>query len=80
MKNIFFSILIACLCSGAAQAATQTGALERLKTYIEVVTIYPPGNESRGVEFFSRIFDAAGIAYEKAVPGKPPSLRISPEQ
>ena len=50
----------------------QTDALERLKSYIEVDTINPPGNETRGVAFFSKIFDEAGIAYETAesAPGR----------
>lgn len=56
----------------AAQAGAQPSALDRLKAYIEVDTTNPPGNEVRGVEFFSEIFDAAGIAYETAesAPGR----------
>ena len=47
-------------------------ALEYLQQYLRINTINPPGNESRGVEFFARIFDAEGIAYESAesAPGR----------
>jgi len=47
-------------------------ALEYLQQYLRVNTINPPGNESRGVEFFARIFEAEGIAYESAesAPGR----------
>ncbi len=50
----------------------QTPSLERLKTYVEIDTTNPPGNESRGVEFFAEIFSGAGIAYETAesAPGR----------
>jgi len=53
-------------------AAMQDQAVERLQEYIRVDTINPPGNETRGVEFFARIFDAAGIAYDTAesAPGR----------
>ncbi len=43
-----------------------------LQEYIRVDTRNPPGNESRGVEFFARLFNAAGIAYEsgESAPGR----------
>ena len=46
--------------------ALQDQAVERLRQYIRIDTINPPGNEIRGAEFFARIFDAEGIAYEIA--------------
>jgi acetylornithine deacetylase/succinyl-diaminopimelate desuccinylase-like protein len=53
-------------------AQAQTTALERLGTYIEIDTTNPPGNETRGVEFFAAIFEAAGIPYEtvESAPGR----------
>ena len=50
----------------------QAAAVERLQEYVRVDTINPPGNETRGAEFFARIFDQAGIAYEQAesAPGR----------
>ncbi len=51
---------------------SQNIGLERLMEYIEIDTINPPGNEVRGVFFFSKIFEEAGIAYETAesAPGR----------
>ena len=56
----------------SATLFAQSTPLERLKTYVEIDTTNPPGNESRGVAFFEAIFSAAGIAYETAesAPGR----------
>jgi len=53
-------------------ATRQDQALVLLQDYVRVDTINPPGNESRGVAFFARIFDAAGIPYEtvESAPGR----------
>jgi len=58
--------------SAADLTALQGQAVERLREYIRIDTINPPGNESRGVEFFARIFAAEGIAYDTAesAPGR----------
>ncbi len=60
--------------SGAAAelAELQDQAVDLVQQYIRVNTINPPGNESRAVEFFARIFEAEGIAYETAesAPGR----------
>lgn len=47
-------------------------AVERLSQYLQIDTINPPGNESRGVAFLAELLDAAGIAYETAesAPGR----------
>ena len=47
-------------------------AVERLSAYLQIDTINPPGNESRGVRYISSLLDAAGIAYETAesAPGR----------
>jgi len=47
-------------------------APQLLQEYIRVDTRNPPGNESRGVEFFAAIFNAAGIEYEsgESAPGR----------
>ena len=47
-------------------------APQLLSEYIQVNTQNPPGNETRGAEFFAAIFDAAGIEYETAesAPGR----------
>ncbi len=72
MKKIT-SISIAILLLGPAPSVNaQTDALERLQSYIEIDTTNPPGNETRAVAFFSRIFDEASIAYEtvESAPGR----------
>ena len=50
----------------------QDEAVQRVQEYLRVNTINPPGNESRAVEFFARIFEAEGIEYESAesAPGR----------
>jgi acetylornithine deacetylase/succinyl-diaminopimelate desuccinylase-like protein len=63
---------------GAAGAAGQNTAgrpadpVRRVQEYLRVNTVNPPGNESLGVEFFRRIFEAEGIRYETAesAPGR----------
>lgn len=47
-------------------------APQRLADYLQIDTINPPGNESRGVAFFAQHLDAAGIAYEtgESAPGR----------
>ncbi len=55
-----------------SSAYSQNVPLERLMEYLEIDTINPPGNESRGVTFFQRIFEEAGIDYEavESAPGR----------
>lgn len=43
-------------------------AVERLKEYLRIDTVNPPGNEIRGAEFFARVFDAEGVDYEIVEP------------
>ena len=72
MKKMTSVGIVILLLGPALSVYAQTDALERLKSYIEVDTTNPPGNETRGVAFFSRIFDEAGISYETAesAPGR----------
>ncbi|MHC4398359.1 MAG: M20/M25/M40 family metallo-hydrolase [Planctomycetota bacterium] len=53
-------------------AALEAEAVQRLQKYLRIDTVNPPGNELRAVEFFARIFQAEGIACEKAetAPGR----------
>ncbi|MFT6956702.1 MAG: acetylornithine deacetylase/succinyl-diaminopimelate desuccinylase-like protein [Halieaceae bacterium] len=67
------NVLLISLALLMVQSATaQESALERLQSYIEVDTVNPPGNESRGVHYLAGILDAAGIDYETAesAPGR----------
>jgi acetylornithine deacetylase/succinyl-diaminopimelate desuccinylase-like protein len=52
--------------------AGESEAVRRLQEYVRVDTINPPGNETRGAEYFARIFERAGIEYETAesAPGR----------
>jgi len=47
-------------------------AVAWLQEFIRIDTINPPGNESRAVDFYARIFEAEGIEYETAesAPGR----------
>lgn len=46
--------------------------VERLSRYLQIDTINPPGNESRGVDFLAEILDQAGIEYAsgESAPGR----------
>ncbi|NKC00525.1 MAG: M20/M25/M40 family metallo-hydrolase [Pseudomonadales bacterium] len=46
--------------------------VQRLSKYLQIDTVNPPGNETRGVEFLAAILDDAGIDYETAesAPGR----------
>jgi len=70
MRNPFLAALL--ICALVSPAHAQTTPLEKLETYIEIDTTNPPGNETRGAEFFAAIFDAEGIPYEMAesAPGR----------
>ena len=53
-------------------AALQDEAVEWVQQYIRINTVNPPGNETRGAEFFAEIFEAEGIEYEmvESAPGR----------
>ncbi|MEP1470068.1 MAG: M20/M25/M40 family metallo-hydrolase [Halieaceae bacterium] len=53
-----------------ASASDET--VSRLSNYLQIETVNPPGNEIRGAQFFARIFEEAGIAYEiaESAPGR----------
>lgn len=58
-------------CTPSARAA-EDEAVQRLQEYLRIDTTNPPGNETRGAEFFAAIFDEAGIPYEivESAPGR----------
>ncbi|MFK7914852.1 MAG: M20/M25/M40 family metallo-hydrolase [Pseudomonadales bacterium] len=58
--------------SGALAESFADQAPERLAEYLQIDTVNPPGNETRGVAFFARYLDAAGIRYEtgESAPGR----------
>jgi acetylornithine deacetylase/succinyl-diaminopimelate desuccinylase-like protein len=53
-------------------ASLQDEAVGWLQEYLRINTVNPPGNETAGAEFFARLFEAEGIAYEMAesAPGR----------
>lgn len=61
------------LVAGHANAQSiEDEAVKWLQDFIRVDTTNPPGNESRAVDFYARIFEAEGIPYETAesAPGR----------
>lgn len=56
----------------AADDALSDGSVELLQEYLRIDTTNPPGNETRAVDFFARILELEGIAYETAesAPGR----------
>ena len=76
VKRIVLALCVSLSITTAANAKTiddyANEAVERLSAYLQIDTINPPGNESRGVRYISSLLDAAGIAYETAesAPGR----------
>ncbi len=71
-RIILLSVLMFSISINVAASEYTDQAAQRLSEFIQINTENPPGNESRGVEFFARIFDEAGISYETAesAPGR----------
>ncbi|MDG1704371.1 MAG: M20/M25/M40 family metallo-hydrolase [Pseudomonadales bacterium] len=82
LKSIYSNISYVCLLAAALLVAGPARGFElqpyvddavpNLVRYINVDTINPPGNESRGVVFLGGLLSDAGIAYESAesAPGR----------
>jgi len=82
MPHIQRVVLLLALCVVALPAHAQGQATDwkqygdeavaKLGEYIRVDTTNPPGNESRGVAWLAKIFDAEGIAYQtgESAPGR----------
>lgn len=66
------TLSLALLVLSATSVAASSHGLDRLKAYVAIDTTNPPGNETRGVKFFSAIFDETGISYEtvESAPGR----------
>lgn len=69
---LLFTLLSLPACLPALANDFAEAAPQRLAEYIRIDTTNPPGNESLGVEYFSKILDAAGIAWQSAesAPGR----------
>ena len=79
MNGVFRKVLpvfFVAVTSGFAHAqdlqSLEDEAVAWLQELIRIDTINPPGNEYRAVEFYARIFEAAGIEFETAesAPGR----------
>jgi len=60
------------LAAGSSAQSLEDETVSRLAEYLRIDTINPPGNESNAVDFFAKLLDAEGIAYESAesAPGR----------
>ena len=66
MNRIFYAAVLLLLSAATSASEFADEAPQRLSEYIRVNTVNPPGNETRGAEFFARIFENAGINYKTA--------------
>lgn len=65
-------ILTLCIISSDYLISDEPDPIELLKTFVNVDTVNPPGNETNAVEFYAEIFEHFGINYETAesAPGR----------
>ena len=77
MKKFFITVLTLILLnlyflSNSFSDLMEEEAFHLLKEYIKINTVNPPGNESRAVDFYARIFDEEEIHYERieSAPGR----------
>ena len=77
MKKFFITVLTLILLnlyflSNSFSDLMEEEAFHLLKEYIKINTVNPPGNESRAVDFYARIFDEEKIHYERieSAPGR----------
>ncbi|MFK8042962.1 M20/M25/M40 family metallo-hydrolase [Congregibacter sp.] len=71
LRHGLFAALIAATLPAAAQTLDDE-AVDWLQAFLKIDTINPPGNESRAVDFYSKILDAEGISWSSAesAPGR----------
>lgn len=72
MKIVALLTFVYCLVGATASAIAAESAIAKLQRYVGVDTTNPPGNETRAVDFFSSIFEQAGIEFGTAesAPGR----------
>lgn len=71
--RFYLTLLFACSASLPSHAQSiDEEAVAWLQEFIRVDTINPPGNESRAVDFYAKIFTAEGISFQTAesAPGR----------
>jgi len=69
IKKIFLSFLFLFNISISAESLDP---IELLSEFVSIDTINPPGNESRAVDFYAKIFEREGIEYftGESAPGR----------
>jgi acetylornithine deacetylase/succinyl-diaminopimelate desuccinylase-like protein len=72
MRHTTIGLAICAIVALSGYGAPAPDPVGKLRDYIKVDTTNPPGNESRAVDYFKKIFDAAGIRYDTAesAPGR----------
>jgi acetylornithine deacetylase/succinyl-diaminopimelate desuccinylase-like protein len=65
-------ITLVCFTTHVGAQTLEDEAVAWLQEFIQIDTINPPGNESRAVDFYAKIFEAEGIEFEAAesAPGR----------
>lgn len=71
-RSSLFPLLLALLALPAQAQDIEDEAVSWLEQYLKVDTTNPPGNESRAVDYLSKILDAVGIPWQSAesAPGR----------
>ncbi len=71
LQHLLFCLLCLCCVGTQADEFVDT-APQRLQSYLQIDTINPPGNESRGVAYIAALLKEAGIPFETAesAPGR----------
>ena len=69
VKKLFLSFIVI---FNVSVAVEPLDPIELLSDFIGVDTINPPGNESRAVDFYAKIFEEEGIEYStgESAPGR----------
>ena len=63
LKKYFIGLV---LFLAVSVSADPLDPIQLLSDFVGVNTINPPGNESRAVDFYAKIFDEEGIEYSSA--------------
>ncbi|MDP6536821.1 MAG: M20/M25/M40 family metallo-hydrolase [Gammaproteobacteria bacterium] len=70
--KLLFAFILSLVINPVSAQTLEDESVAWLQDLIRIDTINPPGNESRAVDFYARIFEAEGIEYETAesAPGR----------
>ena len=65
VTSLMFALMVASPIPAKSIDDYAEESVSRLSAYLKIDTINPPGNESRGVDYLSKILESEGIAYER---------------